>query len=633
MVKGWALLVLGAVLAIQIGSVACGADGAAGPPAATAATAGTAAQFRGGPEHTGMYPGTPPRDSAALRWSFPTAGPVRSTPLVAGGTVYLGSGDGSLYALDAATGQEKWRFATGGAIHSSPALAGGAGDLVLFASRDRRFYALDAQTGRQRWSVVFGPDLPFAWAWDYFLSSPAVVDGRVFVGSGDGNLYALEAATGKVLWKLPTHGRVRSSPAVAGGVVYVGSLDGRLYAADAADGHLRWTFEPEGVGLDSARIGFDRTSLQSSPAVAGNTVVFGSRDGFLYAVDTATGHRKWRFDHQASWVISSPAVENGMVYVGTSDGHFVQAVDLASGREKWHFATGDRVFASPALAAGTVYFTSRDRNLYALDAATGAERFRYRTGDQAHSSPVVAGGVLYFGSDDGKLYALAAPVSRSGKPLHRAVFWNERARWKYFKGDAEVRDFFRAQGYQPLSAETFAPFLDARIADHEPSVVVLASDTVPEAGGADSARFRRYLDSGGKVVCLAIPPFLALLDPATGKPIRRADPKRAQEILGLDLTGIQGDEQGVRATPEGVRWGLPASWVGGIALPPAPGLTVLGRDENGRAAAWVKSYGGPEGTGLVGVWGREYAPENLEVLLRVAEYGLGTAGEVAKTPF
>ena len=57
-------------------------------------------------------------------------------------------------------------------------------------------------------------------------SSPAVVDGVVYVGSDDGNVYALNASSGAKLWNYTTGGDVYSSPAVVGGVVYVGS-DGR----------------------------------------------------------------------------------------------------------------------------------------------------------------------------------------------------------------------------------------------------------------------------------------------------------------------------------------------------------------------------------------------------------------------
>ncbi len=76
---------------------------------------------------------------------------------------------------------------------------------------------------------------------------------------------------------------MRSSPALAGGKLYVGSADGTLYALDPASGREIWRFDTEGHALESGKFGFDRRTIQSSPAVADGRVFVGSRDGFLYA--------------------------------------------------------------------------------------------------------------------------------------------------------------------------------------------------------------------------------------------------------------------------------------------------------------------------------------------------------------
>ena len=64
-------------------------------------------------------------------------------------------------------------------------------------------------------------------------SSPAVVDGVVYVGSNDDYVYALDARSGELRWRYETGGDVDSSPAVVDGVVYVGSEDDYVYALDA----------------------------------------------------------------------------------------------------------------------------------------------------------------------------------------------------------------------------------------------------------------------------------------------------------------------------------------------------------------------------------------------------------------
>src|SRR3984885_14463691 len=87
---------------------------------------------------------------------------------------------------------------------------------------------------------------------------------------------------------------------------------------------------------------------------------------------------KWKF-HTAGQIISSPAVANGMVYVGSTD-HHLYAIDQDSGVEKWNVKTGDRVTSSPTVSAGIVYFESYDGNLYAVDGATGTVKWKFQTG-------------------------------------------------------------------------------------------------------------------------------------------------------------------------------------------------------------------------------------------------------------
>ena len=106
-------------------------------------------------------------------------------------------------------------------------------------------------------------------------------------------------------------------------------------------------------------------------------------------------------------VHSSPAVANGVVYVG-SDDHNVYALNASTGAKLWSYTTGDVVDSSPAVANGVVYVGSYDGNVYALNASTGAKLWSYTTGASVYSSPAVANGVVYVGSDDGNVYALNA---------------------------------------------------------------------------------------------------------------------------------------------------------------------------------------------------------------------------------
>lgn len=209
----------------------------------------------------------------------------------------------------------------------------------------------------------------------------------------------------ELAWYFTTGGAVRSTPAVAGGAVVFGSDDGFLYALDVKTGAEKWR-----VNLGGA--------VSSSPAIAGGMVLVMGPYGRLCAVKLADGNFLWHLEIGADlslggdprafdlWV-SSPTVADGAVYVGGGDGR-VYAVDLGTGQARWSHATGSRVRSSPAVAEGTVYVGSFDGQVYALDAATGAERWRYQTGDVVQSSPAVWDDAVYVGSRAMAVFALDA---------------------------------------------------------------------------------------------------------------------------------------------------------------------------------------------------------------------------------
>ena len=152
--------------------------------------------FRGNPAHTGVSSARLFSGQGGIKWRVKTGDAVRSTPAVTATRLFVGSGDGFLYALDRATGRTLWRFAAGSAVHSSPALAGG---LVIAATMGGRIFAVDQAAGRIRWSVQTGDTLPRhvapAGGWDLLVSSPVVSGNTVVIGGRDGLVYALDLSS------------------------------------------------------------------------------------------------------------------------------------------------------------------------------------------------------------------------------------------------------------------------------------------------------------------------------------------------------------------------------------------------------------------------------------------------------
>ena len=414
-----------------------------------------AAMFRGNLQHTGVYNAAAVPRLNGVKWKFHTAGRVISSPAIVNGVLYVGSTDGSLYAIDASSGAQKWKYETKGWVVSSPAVDLGT---VYFESYDSNFYALDAETGQLKWKFATAGERhyvgthihylqPAAEAmpdpWDFYLSSPSVWNGVVYFGSGDRHVYALDTSTGALKWKFQTADVVHSSPAISDGTLFIGSWDTYLYALDALTGKEKWRFR---TGDDPDA--HNHVGNQSSPAVADGVVYFGSRDAFAYAISAATGQQLWKFSTDGSWVNNSPAVEHGQVYFGTSVPAIMHAVDSKTGKVLFDVNAGSPVFASIALAHGMLYMGNFAGKLTAIDLNTRKTAWVFETDGARQnaasmtnadgsikweslfpgpnlfyedmvlavhklfnagsilSSPVIVGDSVYFGSTDGNLYAL-----------------------------------------------------------------------------------------------------------------------------------------------------------------------------------------------------------------------------------
>lgn len=333
-----------------------------------------------------------------LKWSFKTDGKIFSSPIVHDGIVYIGSEDGNLYAINEKTGKIHWKFKTGGAVHSSPAVFK---NMVYIGSFDGYYYAIDSKTGHLKWKFKTGGE---QWSgeigflglkpvdkymddlWDFFLSSPVINPDKqnpsVFFGSSDGNVYALNANTGELKWKFEAKGSIHCSPVLYKKTLYIGSWDANLYAIDMETGKERWKFQT------GTQIGFK--GIESTVAVVNDMVYFGARDPFLFALNAETGKLVWKYDAAYSWIISSPVVDNGVVYVGTSDTYALLGLDAKTGKEIFKFKANGYVYSSPAIAGETAYFGDFTGNFFAVNTKSlGKEWDSFSTENRKLFSPEI----------------------------------------------------------------------------------------------------------------------------------------------------------------------------------------------------------------------------------------------------
>ena len=313
--------------------------------------------------------------SGQLAWRFKTGGRVIGSPTVHGPYLYVLSDDGYLYKIQRHHAKLIWQFDThGGSVArdlpgsgstSYDSLTSGAtvaDGTVYIGSADKRLYAIDSETGHEKWHFE---------TQDIVRSTPAAAHGRVFVGSREHSVYAVNAGTGALVWKYDTLREVVSSPLILDGTVYVGSRSSDFFAFDAATGAIKWKYF------------YWSSWVESSAHARDGILYVGSSDAQqVFAIDATTGKRIWSFDTDGSaW--STPAVTNQHVYVGAvgvlhymieHHGGFF-AVDRATGKVAWRYpmavlpqSSTYGVASSPLVHRGLVFFGGLDGMFYAFRA-------------------------------------------------------------------------------------------------------------------------------------------------------------------------------------------------------------------------------------------------------------------------
>lgn len=245
-------------------------------------------------------------------------------------------------------------------------------------------------------------------------ASPVVADGFVYVGDRAGRFHAVRTADGSPAWTFTGPNRIDGRAVVAGDQVLFVDSRNDLVALARADGSLRWrcplydAAEAGGKPLAENPTFNRRVAV---PLVVDDTVYCGSADGGLYALDAATGTRRWR--HPAGAAIFSPIAQfdDATLAFGTMDGSVV-LLDRHTQKETARLQTGGGVVTRPLLVGDRVIVGSRDYMLYGFDRATGqpAWKFSYWF-SWVESTPQLHDGVIYVGASDYRRVTALDPAS------------------------------------------------------------------------------------------------------------------------------------------------------------------------------------------------------------------------------
>ena len=335
--------------------------------------------FRGNPQLTGVATGELP-ENLELLWAFDAEDGIESTAAIAEGTVYVGSLEGYLYAINLENGQLEWKYQASGEVKSSPTVFS---NVVYFGDGMGVFHAVDGQTGKGRWTFQTEAEI---------ISSANVAQDRLLFGSYDQFLYCLSAKDGSLVWKLETEGYVHGTPAIINGAVVISGCDGYLRVINITDG-----VEQQKIALGDY--------VAASSAILNNRVYAGTFGNQVLCAGLENSEILWWYEHPERNFpfYASAAVTADLVVIGGRD-KMVHALQPATGQLLWTYPAKSRVDSSPVIVGERVFFGTMGGELVGLNLSSGEKVWEFVIGAAITASPSVAAGRLVIGADDGRVY-------------------------------------------------------------------------------------------------------------------------------------------------------------------------------------------------------------------------------------
>lgn len=286
---------------------------------------------------------------------------------------------------------------------------------------------------------------------------------------------------------------IEATPLIVDGRVIFEVTD-RVFAVD----------ETTGVGLWE----YQATGWLTAPTYADGKVFLGimTNAGGLICIDVFTGGEIWKQDLSPSFVMGSPLVSDGIVYVGVT-GNYTYAFDVAGGY-KWGYKTDGPVYSSPAADGDMLFFGCDDTKLYALNVSGSApvSLWNFTANDAIQSSPAVAGGMVFFGSDNHTVYALN---ETTGKMVWSWATTNAAVKFRNSVSVANNRVFLTSTN----AGKIYALRADVAPGNYTETDLVIRNWTkeIPGIGG-----FREPVYAGGKIVVTSTASSFYVLDANTG---------------------------------------------------------------------------------------------------------------------
>lgn len=302
-------------------------------------------------------------------WRIKTKGAIHASAALDSTTVYIGSNDSCVYALNKLNGNIQWQVKTEGQVRSQLVVDG---KKLFVTTTAGEVLCINTATAQVQWNFQTNGEQQYD-MWDYYISSVSIANNTLYFGSGDSCIYALHASTGEQLWKHKTNGIVHATPIIHQNTVLVGSFDGYFYALHSKTGKMKWKFKTVGDRY------FPKGEIQKGAVIYKNAVIFGSRDYNIYAIDITTGRGLWNKKEIGSWIIATPLVYNNKIYFGTSDTHQFYCMNPELGTVEWIARFNMRVYGTAMAHNKSIIIPCFNGKLYQANSTTGELTTTFQT--------------------------------------------------------------------------------------------------------------------------------------------------------------------------------------------------------------------------------------------------------------
>lgn len=321
-------------------------------------------------------------ESGYMRWVLKTNGAINSVPIADTENVYIGSNDGRVYAISQQKGELQWQFQTDSTVQSTIIRTE---ESVMFVSDGGHVYAVSPETGREQYRLP-NP------VWFYFTFQ--VYDDIIYFAPGPPSrphsMGAYDIDSRQYLWVLDTRELDAvwySFPAIKDDILFFSTSDPysdvwelEYYAYDRITGELIWKYS------DLSQFGYswniDLNELFDknlrlldfmAPSIWENLVIYTSGDSVVRAFNAKTGRLVWEkmFD---SYTTSAPTVAGNYIYFGIAEGRAnhskgprLVCLSTKNGKKMWELEVEGKVLSAPVIAQDWIIFGTEKNYFYVLE--------------------------------------------------------------------------------------------------------------------------------------------------------------------------------------------------------------------------------------------------------------------------